>query len=229
MQVQDEGESSLVAEIRADARRQADRARQRAEREAAKVLDDARRQAEREAEEVLRDARDRARTQSENVVRGIDRQVRAVRQQARERVLDAVREKAREGLREAAGSVDSLTDLALAAVGQMSGSRFVFTFGRAGEEPPAEDLRRAVVERVKARLARDVEIRAADEAADGSGGLIVRSEDGKQVADQTCGARMRRLWPLLRQDVVDILFAEATVGSDAKPAGENKDRAESRP
>jgi vacuolar-type H+-ATPase subunit E/Vma4 len=198
------GDTVLIDEILADARKQVERAVKRAERDARKLLDEA--QAAADAE--TGDARAEAGEQAEQISRTADARIEqervALRRRSRWQALDAVRSEAECALAALAESPDYpaiLTHLAIVALAGMTGDAFEILLR-------AEDAARFGVElpnQIAEAAARPIAVTLAADTLDAAGGLIVRSVDGRQSADQTFEARLRRLWPDLRHEAYDAL------------------------
>ncbi|MHC4787874.1 MAG: V-type ATP synthase subunit E family protein, partial [Planctomycetota bacterium] len=120
-------EQTLIEEIKADARRRAQRAKQRAEREARGIIAKAEEEALRERERAMEEAaRAMAHEREVNAAR-IEQEVGRLRLQVRQDVLEHVRQEAGRRLAELADGPEhgrALRKLAVAAIGAMSGERF---------------------------------------------------------------------------------------------------------
>jgi vacuolar-type H+-ATPase subunit E/Vma4 len=78
------------------------------------------------------------------------------------------------------------------------------------------DVRRATQE----RLGRQVEIEVAGEDLAADGGLLVRSADGRQEADQTLGDRLRRLWGRIGDELIRRGGLEQAVAAGGEAQGD---------
>ena len=201
----------LAEQILADARKQAEPLKKRAEREAEAALHKAQEEAERERLEVIQRAERTAESNTKRMRARADLEVQNIRRQAREQVLIRARERALQKLIEMARSpryADQLTGLAVAALQAMNGRRFELLMRAEDREPYGAGAAKAASESAERELGRRIELKVSDETIDGSGGLIVRSSDGHQVADQTFEARLGRLWAQLRDEIAGELLPE---------------------
>lgn len=200
--------STLEQEIRADARKRADRVRQRVERDAQKVLREAREDAEEIQRRIMDDAQARAaqreRVQQARIRQELDR----LRRRCFEDVLDRVQQEACRELRRLADGDDhrqTLIRLAVAAIRAMKGEQFQLVLRPQDADRWADELAEAVTEAVSEATGREVSVQVARERLQADGGLVVRGADGREAAEQTFGQRLERLWQELRSEVADRL------------------------
>jgi len=201
----------LAEQILADARKQAEPLRKRAEREAEAALRRAQEDAERERQEVVQRAERSAERNAQRMRARADLEVQNIRRQAREQILIRARERAMQKLIEMTRSpqyVEQLKSLALAALRLMNGERFELLMRAEDREAHGAIVARAVRESVERELGRPIELIVSSETIGGSGGLIVRTADKHQVADQTFEARLGRLWAQLREEMAEELLPE---------------------
>lgn len=201
-------EKALEEEIVADAERQAQRLERQAQREADRIREEAREKAEKEADRTRRRAEERAEQERARAEALIGQEVAATRRRARQQILEEVRDRALQKLRELADDdryEDVLVQLAVRAVDAMEGDRFELLLRDEDKEGLGDDLPGRVAQAAEEQLDREVEIALSDESLDGSGGLLVRDESARQVADQTFEGRMERLWSPIRQELIDRL------------------------
>ncbi len=206
-------EHALEQEITADARRRAERIKGRAEREADQIRDRAQAEAERRTERILQQARARAEKEAHRAEARIELTRESVRLRALQDILTELEDRARQELGELPNRDDYgavLRELALAAIEAMTGDSFKLALGEANRERWGDGLAEELVDLARERLGRDVEVTLSEENADSRGGLIVRSADGRQVADQRFDARLERMWDELRQE----LMARLPVGPE---------------
>ena len=210
-------EEVLSEEIRADARRQAERILRHAEREANNILEQADKEAQQQRASIVEDAERRVRQRKENLVATIELELQRLMRDAAEQVIQHVRqtvESRLSQLRKQPDYADVLLELALEAVQQMKGEEFVLVLceGERAELGPA--LAERLVHEVERKAGRRIEVLLAEDTLGASGGLVVGRADGREVSDQTFSARMARLWPELRFEVAGILFPERTDGNE---------------
>ena len=198
-------ERALAEEILADAKRRAERIRQRSEREAQSIL----RQAAQEGEDARCKAEEvaRARAEREKAVNEarIEQELAGLRLAAQQGLLERVRAEARRrlaALPEGEGYRDVLVETGVAAVEAMEGTRFELVLRPSDREKWGDGLPADVRTAVRRSAGRDVEVVLAEDTTDAAGGLLVRGAGGHQVADQTFEARLGRLWDDLREEVV---------------------------
>jgi len=202
-------EDILAGEILADADKRAGRALQRAEREAKKILADARKEAEQALAKALNEA-GRLVERMRHVARArVEQDVQALHRQAQADAVLAVRALALDRLRALAGADEYrqvLVNLAVLAIGAMTGEDFELLLREEDEARFGTDLPALIAAEVRARLSREARLSLGPAAKDSCGGLIVRGAAGRQVADQTFEARIERLWEELREPVAAMLF-----------------------
>jgi V/A-type H+-transporting ATPase subunit E len=205
-------QNALADEILADARKKAQRAAKRAEREARQILEKAEEQAEADAQEVIETARERADRQARAVLATVDQDIQREQLQAREEQIEAIFQDALDGLRRRKGYdyPKAMAALAAEAIRAMDGDEVVIGFaegcaGIATDEWLAD---------VKRRAGRDVTLRVAEEPEAIDGGVFVRSADGRLVYDNSFAARLERLRPRLRRHVAEMIYRDKTAESE---------------
>ena len=201
----------LAQQILADARKQAEPLRKRAEREAESALRKAKQDAEREREHMLQRAERSAQLNAHRISARADIEMQNIRRQAREHILIHARERAMEALVETTRSPEypeQLKRLTLAALRAMNGERFELLMRAEDREAHGAEVAQAASELAEREMGRRVELTVSGETIGGSGGLIVRTADGRQVCDQTFEARLGRLWTELREEIAKELLKE---------------------
>jgi len=204
----DEQEQALTAQILADARKQAASVKERAEADARKIVADAQQRAESAVQSAVKQAATRAARREEIARAQIRHEMTKLRLRHRQEVLDRARAEVQSRLaRLAAGPEypEALRTLALLAVESMNGDRFLLVLRTEDRRAFGERLAAEVGAAVKQALGRNVEVALADKELEASGGLVVRSADGHQLADQTFDARLDRLWEQIRAEIVAML------------------------
>jgi vacuolar-type H+-ATPase subunit E/Vma4 len=204
----DEHEQTLEQEILTDARRRADRALNRAQRQAEQLKATAHKAADKERDGIIDAAEAEADRREKVHDARIAQEIVAMQHRAVEDGIEAARALARRQLTSLAGSegsLESLVRLAVLAIDSMKGEQFRLTVsaadaGRWGGQL-AEQVRAAVAD----ELGREVSIDVADGDPDCTGGLVVTGSAGREVADQTFQARLDRLWSDVREDVAKML------------------------
>ncbi|HUX00104.1 MAG TPA: V-type ATP synthase subunit E family protein [Phycisphaerae bacterium] len=206
----------LRDEILADARRQAERAVRRAERDAQESLAQARKQADADRAGRLDAARRETERRRNLLLASVPVEEARMRADRLEETLRSVHDEARRRLADRAGDEyhRTLVRLAAEAVAQMAGERFVLALG-------AEDLKafgKGLADEVRRAVGRDgLEVSVADEPAKVEAGVLVRDAEGRQVWDSSLAARLERLWPALRLVVGARLLADVRARSKKEP------------
>jgi len=205
--------AKIAEQILADARKQAAPALRRAEREAAEIRRTAAEQAEHTAAEIIARADQKAEVAAQRMAARTELDVENARRAAREAILQDVRARARKALCRSTAEPDyaeRLTGLAMAAVSAMTGGRFEIVLRAEDRDAFGADLAAELTRRAPAELGRWVQVSVAADTIEGAGGgLLVRSDDARQVCDETFAARMERLWEDLREDVAREVLPKA--------------------
>lgn len=190
----------LTDEILADARRQADRLRKRAERDARKTVEEAEGEAEAHRSERLEQAKAEADRRARLTLASVPVEEGRLRAARIEEELDGIRTAARQRLlaREGYDYRDMLVRLAAEAVAAMEGRTFVLELAETDRDALGPDVAAAVRDRDGRE---GLQVTLADEAAPIEGGVIVRDGEGRRLWDNSLGARLERLWPALRRQV----------------------------
>lgn len=206
----------LRDEILADARKQADRVRRRAERDAKAIVKKARDEVEAERDARLAEARARADRTRDVVMARVPVDVARMRLERLEEALEAIHDAARRRLAERDGFDyrEVVARRAAEALAAMEGEEFVFRLAPADRATladwlPGEAVRRAGREGLRVRV---------DEApGDFEAGILVRDATGRQVWDNSFEARLERLWPGLRREIGGRLLATLGKSQDKEP------------
>ncbi len=190
----------LTDEILADARRQADRLRRRAERDAKATIEKAEREAEADRTERLDKARAEADRRRRRTLASVPVEEGRMRAARIEEALEGIRAAARERLlaRQGYDYRAALVRLAGEALAAMDGQTFVLELAEADRDTLGPDLAAAVRDRDGRE---GLDVAPAAEPADIAGGVIVRDAEGRQRWDNSLAARLERLWPALRRRV----------------------------
>lgn len=201
-------EDALAREIVADARKRAERARRRAEREAEELIAEAERNAEAERKRALADAERRIEHERELNEARTAQQIARLRLRLRQQMLQRVRAEAERrlaGLADGAAHRDSLVRLAVFAVAAMGGGRFRLALRAADRNNGGEALAADVCEAARRELGRAIAAEPTERELEAIGGLTVESADGHEMADQTYEARLERLWDEIRRRLAAML------------------------
>jgi len=192
----------LADEILADAGRQADRARRKAERDAKAILRDGRQQAEADRRKRLDAARAEADRRRRLTLAAVPVEEERLRARRIEEALEGIRDEARARLeaRDGFDYREVLVRLAAEAVAGMDGTMFVLELSAADREAFGADLPRAVVQQVRRQ---GLQIALSADPASIEWGVVVRDAEGRQSWDNTLAARIRRLWPEARRVVAE--------------------------
>jgi vacuolar-type H+-ATPase subunit E/Vma4 len=203
-------EEALTREITVDARRRAERAMQRAEREAGKIIADAEKRAHIERDAALQDARQEAKRRERVAAARIAQDLAALRRESRSDAVESARRLAGEKLAALAASDkyrDVLVGLSLRAIEAMPDPEFRLALRPKDRALFGADLPQQVAAAARSQLGRDVRVELAEETLSACGGLMISSGNGRCVADQTFEARLERMWDELRSTVASQIAA----------------------
>ena len=197
-------EKVLAEEILADAARKAERARQRGEREARSITGKATREAAEAAERTLAVAQERADRLKAAVMATLGADIQRDLLEAREAELDKLFDAARQRLADKGGYdyAAVLAGLAAQAIEAMDADHVTIELCEQ-DRALATD---AWLDGVRRRVGRSVTIEVSANHAPITGGVIVRSADGRLLYDNSFAARLARLKPELRRRVAARLF-----------------------
>ena len=197
----------LREEILQDARTRAEREVKRAERDAAKVIERAQRRAQRTRDQAATVAQQRADNEAAKARIGIRAEITRRQLNAQEQAVHAVYRRALEqaAAKEGCDYAAVLRAFAADAVRAMAGDAFALHFAAGDGAVHGEAVAVAVVEALRAD-GRDVTVRVGRERHHVSGGVIVESDDGSQVFDNTFEGRLNRAGDDLRDAVAGIIF-----------------------
>ena len=206
----------LRDEILSDARRQAERALRRAERDAEEAIEQARKQADADRAGRLDAARREAERRRNLLLASVPVEEARMRADRLEETLRSVHDEARRRLADRAGDEyhRTLVRLAAEAVAQIADEKFVLALG-------VEDLKafgKGLADEVRRAVGREgLEIIVAPEPAPIEAGVLVRDADGRQEWDNSLAARLERLWPALRREIGARLLANVRARSGKEP------------
>jgi len=212
----------LTEEILADARRQAERAIARANREAKEITGKAQAQADAERQERLAAARDEADRRRRLALATVPIEVARMRAERAEVVLQSIYDEARRrlGAREGFDYRETVAALAADAGKRLQGDAVVLELAAADAEALGADL----ADDVRRRVGRDgLEIRVAADPAGISGGVIVRDAEGRQFWDNSLEGRLKRFWPMLRPQIAAQVAPDEAVAERPAPPPEQKE------
>jgi len=197
-----DSQKALTDDILADARRQADRARRKAQREAKGIVRDGKQQAEAERRQRLDEARAEADRRRRLTLAAVPVEQQRLRARHVEEALEAIRDEARSRLvsRDGLDYRDLLVRLAAEAVQGMAGTMFVLELSAEDREAFGSDLAQAVADRAGQQ---GLEISLSPEPAAIEWGVVVRDAEGRQSWDDGLAARLQRFWPEARRAVAE--------------------------
>jgi vacuolar-type H+-ATPase subunit E/Vma4 len=190
----------LRDEILADARRQAERALQRARKEAAGITKTAEAELEAWRSAQLELAQTEAQRRSDTVLAGLPVETGRMRAKRIEELLQSVREEAgrRLAAREGLDCRPVLVTLAVEAIRRMTGTRFTITVPET-DRPLLGD---AEIEAIRQRTGRaDLELEIVGDPQFCGAGLTVRGDNGEEVWDNRFFQRLERMWPAMRREI----------------------------
>jgi len=204
-------EKILTEEILAEARREQEQTIRRARQEAETLLAKAAAEAEKMRQERVTLARAEASRRKELILATVPVEVGRMRSARIEELLQSIREEGRRKLMACDGFDYRKTVIALAAeaIGRMAGDAFVVKLAAADHAAWDEELTEDIARRVGRS---PLSITISDEPTITERGLIVQDIEGRQWWDNRLTARLKRLWPELRQQVAVGIFLEPESG-----------------
>jgi len=190
----------LRGEILADAQRQADRALQRARKEAAGIAEAAEAELEEWRTQQLDIARAEAQRRSNMILASLPVEIGRMRANGLESALQSIYDEVRQQLM-ACDGLDyrqTLINLSAEAIRTMTGSGFTITLPEADRKLLGE----AEVESIK-RLANrpDVKLTLVFDPESMDAGPVVHTDDGDEYWDNRLAEKLERLWPMLRREI----------------------------
>jgi vacuolar-type H+-ATPase subunit E/Vma4 len=212
----------LREEILAEARRQSERILKHGRDDAEETVAKARAAAAKEHQDLLQAAKAEAVRRRELALATVPVEAGRRRAARIEEILQSIREEARRRLLARVGFDyrEVLTVLAAEAIGRMDGHRFVLELASADRQAFGDAWVQEVGRRVAAMRATSaqaaslmaaaagpeservsLEVRLAAEPADIQGGVRIRDVEGRQVWDNSLGARLERLWSAMRRQI----------------------------
>jgi vacuolar-type H+-ATPase subunit E/Vma4 len=190
----------LREEILADARRQAERALQRARKEADGIAGTAKAELDAWRIAQLELARAEAQRHTDMILAGLPVEIGRLRANRTESLLQSIYEEACQRLvaRDGLDYRQALVNLASEAIRGMAGSRFVITLPEVDRPLLGDGETEAIRQRVD-RPELELELVGDPESRDT--GLVVRGGDGGEFWDNRLFQRLERLWPALRREI----------------------------
>lgn len=190
----------LREEILADAQRQAERALQRARKEAGGIAEAAAAELEAWRTTQLDLAQTEAQRRTDRVLAGLPVETGRMRANRIESLLQSIHDEARQRLdsRDGLDYRQALVNLAAEAIRGMAGTRFVITVPSA-DLPLLGD---GEIEAIRKWTGRpDLELEWVGDPESRDAGLLVRGSGGEEVWDNRFFQRLERLWPALRREI----------------------------
>lgn len=205
-----EVQEALSEEILADAKRRAQRALQKAERDGKRLEAREVKKAQDLREHVIRQAKDRVardRTVFDSALRLEERRRRlAVQGEVIDEAFDRALAKLKS--REGYDYREALVALTVEAVAAMRGEAFVLKLNAADREQFGQELPPEVARLIKEQQGRDVKLGLDERTVDVAGGVVVAADDGLSLYDNSLDARLTRMSGDLRFLVGDVLFKD---------------------
>lgn len=192
--------------ILSDARANAARTRERAEREAERILAQARADAERRARSILASGREETARMCAQVLSQSRIEARKILRSAREKAIDDVLAGARARLvriRESAEYPHIFSRLAMEGIALLGHGEAVLEVHSA-DRPLAESLAREIA-------GGPVRITISDRSLATAGGVVVRTPDGTVSVNNTIEARFERMHDDIAAGVARVLFGDGGV------------------
>ena len=190
----------LQEEILADARRQAERALQRARKEARGIAEAAAAELEAWRTGQLDLAQTEAKHHSDLVLAGLPVETGRMRANRIEALLQSIRDEALKRLdsREGPGYCQALVNLAAEAIRNMAGTRFSITVS----EVDRSLLGEGEVKKIRQLAGRpDLELEVIGDSKSRDAGLVVQGGDREEYWDNRFSKRLERQWPTLRREI----------------------------
>lgn len=220
MEEQKQHAQTLVDEILKDAETKAQRIRKKAEREATRVTKKGDAEAEKAAADVIAQAETEAEQARTQKMASVPIEVRRIELEAREATLRGVLDEARSRLENLEGDdrrrllADLVVEAALAIDGDM------MTVAVGPDDAPhvtcgsiVDDVRRRIAE----ATGREVSLSARVDETMSDGGVVVTRGDGRQMVDNTFGARAERLEDAAREAAYAQLFNDGAGDKSTAP------------
>jgi len=201
-------EDLLEQEIMSDAQKRVERTIKRAQAQADAVRQAAREEAEAHREAIMEKARVRAEEEARSIQARTEQELEKDQLRAIQDVLGHIRDEAWRRIERLPGEEQYggvLVRLALRAIENMRGDKFQILLSEDDRARWGARLPGQIADAVKRERGREVEVELSDEKLDARGGLVVRSADGRQLADQTFPRRLERLWDQLRVELAGML------------------------
>lgn len=198
----------LCAEILAEARRQREHIVQAARQQAEALLARTTQAAEDVRQQKLEAARTAAARRREQILAAVPLDAKRLRSAAIESELQSIFEHAQrelQGVRVAARETpvetvrETLVSLAAEAIRQMVADAFVIKLSPADHAALAEGLEREIARRLGDGASLTITI-SADPSLD-QAGVVIEDHESRQVWDNRLPARLKRMWPELRQQI----------------------------
>ena len=198
-------EMKLEEEILADARRKADKIVERARRETEKILAQAEKSAEEEAAKIIAHFKERADKQRSIILATVDIEIKKRRLAREDRKVRSIIDEAKKRLfdKQSYDYKRALVNLATDAIRKMQGNDFVICLGKSDGNVAHDSLLSAIKSGVEDRA---INLKFDSSPLLITGGILVKSADGRQYYDNSFDARLKRLQDYLRKFVADIIF-----------------------
>lgn len=197
---QQQPQDVLREEILADARKQADRALQRARKEANEIAVKASTELETWRATQLETAQTEAQRRTHTILASLPVETGRMRDNRIEALLQSIRDEASQQLDSRTGFdyQQTLVHLSAEALRGMSGTRFSITLAEADRSLLGD----AEIEAIK-RLANcpDKELEIISDPDHRDAGFIMRDLTGEELWDNRLTQRLERLWPAMRREI----------------------------
>jgi len=198
------GHDALIEEIQNDASKKADRIVRKAEREAAEIREKAKREADAIRAEMSQGAQKKAEAEKNVILATIAVDAKRIEMDVKELPVSQAFDAAGEKLeRREFDYPESAARLIAAAARELGDEELRVALC----EKDFETLdQAALAEGVTQLLEKPVQLQFEHDASISSGGVVVKSEDGRRICDNTYTARMRRLRDDIRRDAAKIIL-----------------------
>jgi len=201
---------TLSEEILSDARRKAERAIKRAEREVAKILARGEEEAKNLTEKILQAAREEAERRRKALLAGVEIEKMRLELDAKDKEIASILEKARERMKRK-DSYDcrkALLALASYAAVALESDTVRLEFSESDRSVVDEKLLADITKEIEKKAGRNVKVSLGDFKRGISAGVVASSGDRRRLYDNSLEGRYERLKRHLRQMVAKAIFGE---------------------
>jgi len=181
----------IIEQIKKDSKKEIDQILKEAKTQAADIIKDAKKEAEQEAEKILSDGKQQSENLKKTLISKANQDVNREIMNAREKIIEECFTKAQHELSILKGNnYDKIVKKLIEDGKKKLGEEFILLVTRDADKKIAEDLGIHV-----------------DGFTESSGGVILKSKDGRIVLDHTFDGILKRDKDKIRRKVGNILFS----------------------